>query len=64
MRLQNPLDLPSDTLLFMSEEPGDAVVIERELIVVETDEGSTTIGTQITMTDCRTGEERMMKNYL
>lgn len=57
-------DEPVNSLIFLSDEPGDALIVEREKIVDEREEGSVTVGTHVTVTDCRTGEEREVDNYL
>lgn len=55
---------PSNSLIFLSDQPGDAVLIEREHIIVEDGDGEDSIGTRSTMTDCKSGEVRVVENYL
>lgn len=64
MNLPNPSDQPTNSLIFLSDQPGDVIVIEREAIVDEHEEGPVTIGTHIVYTDCKSGEERVIDNYL
>lgn len=64
MTTQNPSVHPNDSLIFLSSEPGDAVVIERDHIVVDDGEGEESIGTRSTMTECKSGEVRVIENYL
>lgn len=64
MSMLNEYPVPENSLIFLSDEPGDAVIVERVPIVDEREEGSVTVGIESTFTDCKTGESRTVRNHL
>lgn len=63
-------DLPENSVLigaslvFLSEEPGDAVVIERYNSECSYDGKTVVECSSIVMTDCKTGDEVVRNSYL